>query len=91
MNEQNKKYPSLKKNKLALVLILIGAFLLSIGMGGLGNMIPAVAGIALVLFGMVLAHLENKCPHCGKALRGIHWSNEQRFCCQHCGEPVEWI
>ena len=90
MSEEQKKYPSLKKNKLALVLILVGAFLLSIGMGGLGKMIPAILGGVLIVAGMLLARLENKCPHCGKPLKGIHWSNEQRFCCHHCGEPVEW-
>ena len=81
------KKPSIRRNRIALVLISIGTLIFVMGMSSL---IAMGVGAVLLIAGFVLALRENRCPYCGESFRGIHWNADHPFHFNRCGKRIEF-
>lgn len=53
------------------------------------RMIPGILGTILVIFGMVLAFVRLRCPHCGESLcLGGRLPTSLPNYCPRCGKPI---
>lgn len=80
---------SRKKNRLALLsMVLFVAFLL-IGRLLYNGILTALSTLFMVLM-LVLLFTANRCPACGEYFRGIFWSKPTAGYCRKCGKLIEF-
>ena len=84
-----KKYPSRLKNRVALILIGIIAFLMIIGCLCSSRAMMLAALVLLIPFSVLYLSM-NRCPHCGEFFRGLYWSRPNAGHCVKCGELIEF-
>lgn len=82
-----KKYPSRTKNRVALILIGIIAFLMIIGYLCYIRVMMLAAMVLLIPFSVLYLSI-NRCPHCGEPFRGLYWSRPNAGHCVKCGEII---
>jgi hypothetical protein len=82
-----KKYPSRKKNRVALILLSIIAFLMIIGCLCSSRAMMLAAMVLLIPFSVLYLSM-NRCPHCGEFFRGLYWSRPNAGHCVKCGEII---
>ena len=84
-----KKYPSRKKNRIALVLLYSCMVLMIIGY--LCSSVPLMlaAWVLFIPFAILCLSI-NRCPHCGEFFRGLYWSRPNAGHCVKCGELIEF-
>ena len=84
-----KKYPSRLKNRVALILLGIIAFLMIIGCLCSSRAMMLAAMVLLIPFSVLYLSM-NRCPHCGEFFRGLYWSRPNAGHCVKCGELIEF-
>ena len=82
-----KKYPSRLKNRVALILLGIIAFLMIIGCLCFSRAMMLAAMVLLIPFSVLYLSM-NRCPHCGEFFRGLYWSLPNAGHCVKCGEII---
>lgn len=82
-----KKYPSRLKNRVALILLGIIAFLMIIGCLCSSRAMMLAAMVLLIPFSVLYLSM-NRCPHCGEFFRGLYWSRSNAGHCVKCGKII---
>ena len=89
MKPEMKKTLSRKKARIVIAALFVGfAFVLAGSL--LQNLYCYSVGVAVLLNAVVLRFRWNKCPYCGKTVKGMNWSKRDLGYCPNCQKWLEY-
>lgn len=78
------------KTRASLLLLLTGAAGVIVGGPWLSIEPVSFLGFALLMTGLLLFFMSNRCPHCGATFRDSYWSKPDAGYCNKCGKKMEY-